>query len=58
MTDYAVTLCSECHIVPIITQPKVGTAKMWEKILICLDCAQKWIEKQARESLAGSPDAE
>ena len=41
MTNFAIILCSECHEVPITIHPKLGTAKAWEKLLICDGCAER-----------------
>jgi len=53
--NYAVILCSDCKQVPITLQPKEGTAKTWEKIVICDACAQKWIERQQQANVQVPP---
>lgn len=54
--NHIVVLCSDCKEVPISAHPDIGDAKLWDGILICTGCAQKWIDRQqAKTQVLSTP---
>jgi hypothetical protein len=39
--QHVIVLCSDCKAATITAEPRIGTARQWDGLLICDDCAVK-----------------